>query len=99
MASESRIVYVDKHPRSCETGNIAGEMGRNGARNGQNSRSGAADNPDDPRSRTRPRQEPCALTDIITPGMFQHILIMLAHGIGYLFPGPASGGVLDQGKG
>jgi hypothetical protein len=40
-----------------------------------------------------------ALTDIITPGMFQHILIMLAHGIGYLFPGPASGGVLDQGKG
>jgi hypothetical protein len=35
------------------------------------------------------------LTDIITPGVAGHILIMIEHGIGHLFDGPNIGGVLS----
>lgn len=38
------------------------------------------------------------LTDAITPGIFEHIFILLEHGIGYLFIGPAAGGILSAGQ-
>jgi hypothetical protein len=38
------------------------------------------------------------LADAITPGIAGHILIMIEHGLGHLFGGPAVGGVLNAGQ-
>jgi hypothetical protein len=39
------------------------------------------------------------LTDVITPGIAEHILIMVQHGIGYLFTDGSVRGVLSDGQG
>jgi hypothetical protein len=39
------------------------------------------------------------LADVITPGIAGHILMMIEHGMGHLFGGPAVGGTLTAGKG
>lgn len=39
------------------------------------------------------------LTDVITPGVAGHILMMIEHGLGYLFGGPPVGGTLATRKG
>lgn len=39
------------------------------------------------------------LADVITPGVAGHILMMIEHGLGYLFGGPPVGGTLATGKG
>jgi hypothetical protein len=38
------------------------------------------------------------LADIITPEIMGHIFLMIQHGIGHLFSGPAAGGVLSAGQ-
>jgi hypothetical protein len=38
------------------------------------------------------------LADIITPEVMGHIFMMIQHGIGHLFSGPATGGILSSGQ-
>ena len=39
------------------------------------------------------------LADAITPDVAGHILLLIEHGVGHLFSGPAVGGVLSDGQG